>query len=111
MFQKAFKHITIGVRNLYLLGAVGMDTTAPNSKLLYDIMCAVAGLERQMIRERTKAGLESARKQERVDGRPNVEGKTKRKIIALKNSGERAVDIADGYGIARSTVYKILKEG
>ena len=78
--------------------------------MLFSIMGAVAEFEREIIRERTKAGLESAKAQGRLGGRPNIDMATKRRVVALMDSGERAVDVAKEYGIARSTVYKILKE-
>ena len=87
-----------------------MDTTTAGGKMLFSIMGAVAEFEREMIRERTKAGLEAARAKGNVGGRPTVDERTRRQIVALKQSGERAVDIAKEYGIARSTVYKVLKE-
>lgn len=88
----------------------GMDTTSSNGRLLFTIMAGVAEFERELISERTKAGLESARKQGRTGGRPNVDESTRKQVITLKQAGHRAVDIAKEYGIARSTVYKILKE-
>lgn len=88
----------------------GMDTTTPNGRLLFTIMSGVAEFERELISERTRAGLESAKRQGRTGGRPNVDDKTRNQVITLKQAGHRAVDIAKEYGIARSTVYKILKE-
>ena len=92
------------------LSDANMDTTTAGGKLLFSLMGAVAEFEREMIRERTKAGLEAARAKGNVGGRPTVDERTRRQIVALKQSGERAVDIAKEYGIARSTVYKILNE-
>lgn len=92
------------------LSDAGMDTTTAGGKLLFSVMGAVAEFERDMIRERTKTGLSAARAKGNVGGRPNIDNVTKRQVVALKNSGERAIDIAKEYGIARSTIYKILKE-
>lgn len=88
----------------------GMDTTTAGGKMLFSIMGAVAEFEREMIVERTKAGLQAARESGRVGGRPSIDSKVKRQIKTLKDSGESATDIAKEYGIGRSTVYKILKD-
>ena len=47
-----------------------LDTTTPQGKLFFHIFAAVAEFEREIIRERTKAGLESARPRGRKGGRP-----------------------------------------
>lgn len=87
-----------------------MDTTTAPGRAMFGMLAVFAEFERDIIVERTKAGLEAARKQGRTGGRPTVDERTRRQVVALKQSGERAVDIAKEYGIARSTVYKILKE-
>lgn len=87
-----------------------LDTTTSTGRAMFGMLSVFAEFEKDIISERTKAGLESARKSGRVGGRPNVDEKTKRQIKNDKQAGERAVDIAKEYGIARSTVYKILNE-
>ena len=87
-----------------------IDTTTSSGRAMFGMLAVFAEFERDIIRERTRAGLESARRQGRIGGRPNIKQSVKRQIKALYDSGERAVDIAKEYNIARSTVYKILKE-
>jgi DNA invertase Pin-like site-specific DNA recombinase len=48
---------------------LGMDTTTPMGRMIVTVMAAVAELERDMIRERTAAGLAAARERGRVGGR------------------------------------------
>lgn len=48
-----------------------IDTTTPMGKLIFHINCAYAEFERDIILERTKAGLEAARSRGRMGGRPN----------------------------------------
>ena len=67
-------------------------------------------MTRAFLQQRTKAGLEAARKRGRLGGRPAIDADTKRRIIKLFESGESATDIAKEYRIGRSTIYKILKE-
>lgn len=48
----------------------GMDTTTPTGKLLFNVVGAIAGFERDLIRERVKAGLEKAKLKGKKLGRP-----------------------------------------
>ena len=87
-----------------------LDTTTPVGKAMVGMLAVFAEFEREIIQERTKAGLEAAKRRGRIGGRPAIDSKTKRQVKALYDSGESASDIAKEYGIARSTVYKILDE-
>lgn len=87
-----------------------LDTTTPVGKAMFGMLAVFAEFEREIIQERTKAGLEAAKRRGRIGGRPAIDSKTKRQVKALYDSGESASDIAKEYGIARSTVYKILDE-
>ncbi|WP_083632472.1 recombinase family protein [Domibacillus antri] len=86
------------------------DTTTPTGRAMFGMLAVFAEFERDIIQQRTKAGLEAARKRGRLGGRPAIEEKTKRHIVTLFQSGESVNDIAKEYGIGRSTVYKILSQ-
>ena len=58
-----------------------LDTTTPTGKLLYQIIGAIAEFERNLIRERTTAGLDAARAQGKLGGRPPALDKRKMKLI------------------------------
>lgn len=85
------------------------DTTTPTGKAMFGMLAVFAEFERDIIQQRTKAGLESARKRGRVGGRPAIDDKVKKHVRALFEAGESATDIAKEYGIGRATVYKIIK--
>ena len=85
------------------------DTTTPTGKAMFGMLAVFAEFERDIIQQRTKSGLESARKRGRVGGRPAIDDKTKKKVKALFEAEESAKDMAKEYGIGRATVYKILK--
>ncbi|KKI88452.1 resolvase [Bacillus sp. SA1-12] len=87
-----------------------IDTTTAAGRAMFGMIAVFAEFERNLIRERTRAGLESAKKQGRTGGRPPLTEKQKQQIVTLFKGGERAVDIAKEYGIGRSTVYKVLNE-
>lgn len=87
------------------------DTSTPAGKAMFGMLAVFAEFERDIIHQRTKAGLEAARKRGKFGGRPAIEESKKRQIRKLFESGESAADIAKEFKIGRSTVYKILKSG
>ena len=86
-----------------------IETTSPSGKLVFHLFAALAEFERNMTRERTLAGLRSARARGRTGGRPK---KLPRKedldmLRALVREGNTPVkDIAARFGISRATVYR-----
>ena len=58
----------VGLRSL----TESIDTTTPGGKLIFHVFAALAEFERELIRERTYAGLAAARARGRVGGRPSV---------------------------------------
>lgn len=91
-----------------------IDTTTPQGQLAFDLFASLAEFERDIIRERTKAGLEAARARGRKGGRPkglSKESKDKAMIAeTLYRQGEMSIsDICKHLGIARSTLYNYLK--
>ena len=87
-----------------------LDTTTAGGRAMFGMMAVFAEFEREIIQERTKAGLEAARKLGNIGGRKPLDNNIRRHIVKLYQSGERAADISKEYGIGRSTVYKILNE-
>lgn len=86
------------------------DTTTPTGKAMFGMLAVFAEFERDIIQQRTLAGLEAARKRGKTGGRPKIDAKTKQRVITLFEAGESASDIAKEYSIGRATVYKILNE-
>jgi DNA invertase Pin-like site-specific DNA recombinase len=92
-----------------------IDTSTATGNLFFQFMCVLAEHERNIIRERTKAGLASARARGRSGGRPQGLSERYRKIapevkeIYEKNS--RSTDeIREMFGIkSQPTLYKILR--
>jgi DNA invertase Pin-like site-specific DNA recombinase len=68
------EHEGIGLRSLQEV----IDTTSPSGKLTFHIFAALAEFERQLIQERTQAGLRAARARGRVGGRPKALAASKR---------------------------------
>jgi DNA invertase Pin-like site-specific DNA recombinase len=89
-----------------------IDTTTPAGKLFFHMVGALAEFERDIIRERTKAGLLSARQRGRLGGRPSVvdEKKIRQAKAMLADSKNTAADICATLGISRATLYRHVKE-
>ena len=90
-----------------------IDTTTPQGKLTFHLFAALAEFERDIIRERTKAGLEAARARGRKGGRPKGLSKAAENnaIVARSLYDQKKMsvtEICQQLGIARSTFYKYL---
>ncbi len=69
-----------------------IDTSTPGGRLVFHLFGALAEFERDLIRERTQAGLAAARARGRVGGRPTVWTADKVKAaVAMSSSGEHDV--------------------
>ena len=78
-------------------------------KFFFTMMAAFAELERDMIHERTMAGLAAARRQGRTGGRPSVMDDDKLAAAkARRAAGQSPTQIAKALGISRATVYRHL---
>lgn len=96
----------VGFRSL----TESIDTTTPGGRLIFHMFGALAQFERELVRERTLAGLASARARGRNGGRPTI--MTTDKLAAAQRmyaqrelSGEQ---IARALGVSRSTLYRAL---
>ena len=86
-----------------------IDTNSAAGRLIFHVFAALAEFERNLIRERTMAGLAAARQRGRIGGRkPKVDSKMEKKMRAMKAGGFSISSIAADLGLARSTVYNHL---
>ena len=72
-----------------------IDTTTSGGKLIFHIFGALAEFERDIIRERTQAGLRAARARGRKGGPPRLSGTTRKVELARKLYDERKTPISD----------------
>ncbi len=89
-----------------------IDTTTSTGKLVFHIFAALAEFERDIIHERTRAGLEAARARGRLGGRPKIQTKDPKKIaLARKLYADRNMpvkEICDTLHIGRTTLYRYV---
>ena len=87
-----------------------IETTSAAGKLIFHVFAALAEFERNLIRERTKAGLDAARARGRKGGRkPSLDELQTREIKALlRDPHIHVTDVARRYGISRSTLYRYV---
>lgn len=89
-----------------------IDTTTPGGKLVFHIFGALAEFERNLIRERTQAGLQAARARGRHGGRPKALDEKQRALaVELYRQGKHTVDeICRTVGVTRPTLYAYVNE-
>ena len=97
----------VGFRSL----SESIDTNTANGKFFFSMMGALAEFERDLIRERTNAGLAAARARGRVGGRPPVMTPDKIKVARqMYRSKDHTVEaIAKTLGVSRKTIYRHLE--
>jgi DNA invertase Pin-like site-specific DNA recombinase len=86
-----------------------LDTSSPGGKLVFHLFGAMAEFERDLIRERTQAGLAAARARGRTGGRPTVWTDAKLTTArAMHAAGQDVSVIASTLGVSRASVYRAL---
>ena len=104
---KQLKENKIGFQSLQ----ENIDTTTSGGKLIFHIFSALAEFERDIIRERTNAGLKAARARGRLGGRPYLLPPTK--ILRLQelynDKNNTVVEMCRIFHISRPTFYNYLK--
>ena len=89
-----------------------MDTSTSGGKLIFHVFGALAEFEREMIQERTQAGLSAARARGRLGGRPKVMDTTQVSMAKslMKDPNYSTEDICNTLGFSRATLYRYLQK-
>ena len=114
---RSLPHLVETVRDLVDKGVgfkslqESIDTTTSGGKLIFHIFASLAEFERDIIRDRTKAGLVAARARGRMGGRPKgVNVKKQKAALALKANPQYSIrEICEIVGISRNTYYKYTR--
>ncbi len=96
----------VGFRSL----TEGVDTTSPTGKLVFHVFGALAEFERDLIRERTMAGLASARARGRKGGRPRAMDEEKVRVASrlMKDPEVSVAEVCRAVGVSSATLYRYV---
>lgn len=97
----------LGIRWIAVTQNLDTDESNPMARFMLHIMAAFAELEREMIRERVKAGMKSAKHRGSKFGRPKAVF-DRRKARDMKATGASIREIAKAFGVGSSTVQRLL---
>lgn len=86
-----------------------IDTTTPNGKLMFHIIGAFAEFERELISERTKAGLAQARKEGKTLGRPKLSKYHINKVLQIYQETDSIKQTAKEVNISYGSCWNIIK--
>lgn len=103
------EEMNVSFKVLYGKGS-GIDTSTPAGKMIFAIFGALAEFERELIRERTIAGIKAARARGRCGGRKNVLSKAQVRLAqnAMHNGQTVVTDLARQLNITRATLYRYI---
>jgi len=103
-----FNEQEIGFKSLHET----IDTSSSTGKLTFHLFAALAEFERNLIRERSRAGMEAARARGKQGGRPKKVDNDKRQLAIDLHSGKKhsIKQICSIIGVSRPTLYKYLRE-
>ncbi len=115
---RSLRHLIDVFRDLEVRGVAvrslteNLDTSTPGGRLVFHVFGALAEFERDLIRERTFAGLAAARARGRRGGRPTVWTDEKlRTAISMHQAGDQDIaTIARVIGVSRASVYRALSK-
>ena len=108
---RSVRHLTALGAELESLGVdlivldQGLDTSTPSGRFLFNVLGAVAELERDLIRERTMAGLAAAKRRGRKLGRRSaLVGETLERARRMRAAGQSVRHVATVLGVSKSAV-------
>lgn len=100
----------MGIR-LHCLALGGVDLTSSAGQMTMNVINAVAQLERELLIERTQAGLIRAKEQGKPLGRPSVLSSDQQKVVQQKiKNGDTISAIARHFNTSRQTIRRIRNQ-
>lgn len=113
-FARSTKHLLAALDEFKSLGidfisySENLDTSSPLGKAVFTIVGAIGELERSLIVERVKSGLQAAKKRGKKLGRPGVEI-DRQKFQAMLNAGNSVNIIAKTLSIPKTSAYRLAR--
>ncbi len=112
---RSVRHLTAMGAELEALGVdlivvdQAIDTSTPSGRLLFNVFGAIAEFERDLIRERTVAGLAAARRRGKHPGRPRaLDRRARDRALRLRRAGRSIREIAEVLGVSKSVIARGL---
>lgn len=89
-----------------------IDTSTPTGKFTFHLFSALSELERNIIRERTQGGLQSARARGRIGGRPQALTEKEKIMVRqlMADKTNKPKNIAKQFKISTATLYRVARE-
>jgi DNA invertase Pin-like site-specific DNA recombinase len=115
-FGRSLRHLVDALAELEALGVAfvslrdNLDLTTPAGRMMFHVIGAMAEFERELIRERVRAGLAHARSKGRKLGRPKVNRERDRDAKAIRRmraEGDSYGEIAGALGRSKADVYRV----
>lgn len=108
---QTIEHLSnLGVK-VHCLALGGMDLTSPAGKMTMAVISAVSQMERDLLIERTQAGLARAKAQGKKLGRkPKLSDEDRAQIRTLKNEGASLATLAKQYSVSRALIQHVMRE-
>lgn len=98
-----------GIR-VHCLALGGVDLTSPAGRMTMQVIAAVAEFERDLLIERTQAGLTRAKAQGKTLGRPqSLSAAQQTEILAARKGGASLGVLATKYGVSRAAIQRVEK--
>ena len=99
-----------GVR-VHCLALGGVDLTSPAGRMTMGVIAAVAEFERDLLVERTQAGLERAKAQGKRLGRPaSLTPDERAEVRTRRAAGDSLATLAKAYGVSRTSIQRAERE-
>lgn len=94
--------------NIKSLKESWLDTTTPHGRLLFTIFAGISQFERDLIADRTREGLASAKARGRVGGRPSKRNDKEDLVLMMVQAGKKIPEIVKATGLSRTSVYRCI---
>lgn len=99
---------SLGVRFIAVTQGIDTDEGNPTARLMLNLLASFAEFERELIVERTRAGLQRARREGRIGGRPKLVV-NRAKVVQMEADGMTTREIGEELDISAASVCRILK--
>ncbi|MGX7001951.1 recombinase family protein [Caballeronia sp. KNU42] len=106
--QQTVQALEAGGVRVHCLALGGVDLTSSAGKMTMGVLAAVAQFERDLIIERTQAGLQRAKSEGKVLGRPSVlSGEQQQEVLTLLGQGATVYAVAKTYNTSRQVIMRV----